>query len=114
METAATGTRKTGRCREAVGQATSTPSRMPPGCCPSLLRAELIRAMRERIGASSFGKRARRGGVVSCGARAVSRCRRHFPDCANGHGPQARPEGESLLPRVHDEADDEVVVKSLS
>jgi hypothetical protein len=65
--------------------------------------------------------------VLACGARAVcdcgrlvsgrarvSRCRRHFPDRADGHSSQARPEGEGLLSRVHDKADDEIIAKSLS
>jgi hypothetical protein len=43
----------------------------------------------------------------------VSGCGRHFPDCADGHGSQARPEGEGLLPRVQDKADDEVIAESL-
>jgi hypothetical protein len=62
-----------------------------------------------------FGKRTRRGVAVSCRGRArVSRCRRHFPDRADGHSSQARPEGEGLLSRVHDKADDEIIAKSLS
>jgi hypothetical protein len=60
------------------------------------------------------GKRTRRGGAVSSLRRArVSRCRRHFPDRAHGHGSQAWPEGEGLLSRVHDKADDEVVAEPL-
>jgi hypothetical protein len=43
----------------------------------------------------------------------VSGCRWRFPDRAYGHGSQARPEGEGLLPGVHDKADDEVIAKSL-
>ena len=48
------------------------------------------------------------------GTGAESGCRRHFPDRADGHGSQARSEGEGLLSRVHGKPDDEVIAESLS
>jgi hypothetical protein len=47
------------------------------------------------------------------GDERVSASYRHFPDRAHRHGSQAWPEGEGLLSRVHDKADDEVIAEPL-
>lgn len=79
----------------------------------------------------SSGKRAEFSHASGCSRRSVSvrrttsaacfivvswasGCSRHFPDRAHGHGPQARPEGEGLLSRVHHKPNDEVIAESLS